>query len=49
MADWVEETLLKRNLVTEDRLKEARTEQAKNGEPIGKILVRKGYVREEDV
>lgn len=49
MAETLEEFLVKKNLVTQDRVKEAQTEHAKNGEPIGRILVRKGYVREEDL
>lgn len=49
MADWFEETLAKKNLVPPEKVREAQEEQKKSGEPIGKILVRKGYVREEDV
>ncbi len=49
MTDWVEEALIKRNLLTPDRLQEARQEHEKNGEPVERILLRKGYVREEDL
>lgn len=49
MASSVEEALIKKNLVSQDRLEEAREEHEKNGEPIEQILVRKGYVREEDI
>lgn len=49
MADKVKDELLKRKLISEEHAKEAETEQLKSGEPIGKILLRKGYIREEDL
>lgn len=49
MADRIKDELLKKKLIREDQAKEAETEQQKSGEPIGKILLRKGYIREEDL
>ncbi len=49
MSDRISDELLKKNLLKEDQVKEAEAEQKKTGEPLGKILLRKGYVREEDL
>lgn len=49
MMDKAEEALLKKQQISPKNLDEAREEQKKTGDPIGKILVRKGYVREEDL
>lgn len=49
MADRIKDELLKKKLIREDQVKEAETEQLKSGEPIGKILLKKGYIREEDL
>lgn len=49
MTDKAEETLLKQHLVSAERIDEVKEEQKKTGEPLGKILLRKGYVREEDL
>jgi type II secretory ATPase GspE/PulE/Tfp pilus assembly ATPase PilB-like protein len=49
MTDKMKDELLKKNLVKEDQIKEAEAEQQKSGEPIGKILLRKGFIREEDL
>ncbi|MSR77432.1 MAG: type II/IV secretion system protein [Candidatus Omnitrophica bacterium] len=49
MSERVEETLLKNQMITAGHLDEARVEQKKTGEPLGSILVRKGFVREEDL
>ncbi len=49
MADSIGDALAKRNLIRPDHLQEAQAEHAKSGEPIGRILLRKGYVREEDL
>src|SRR5438552_4070911 len=47
--DKITDVLIKRKLVTEDKLKEAQTEHDKSGEALGHILLRKGYIREEDL
>lgn len=47
--DKIKEVLIKRNLVTEERLQEAQVEHEKSGEPLGHILLRKGFIREEDL
>lgn len=49
MADKIKDELLKKKLIREDQAKEAELEQQKSNEPIGKILLRKGYIREEDL
>lgn len=49
MTDWFEDVLQKKKLVSAEKVREAQDEQKKSGEPIGKILVRKGYLREEDL
>ena len=48
MSEKVEDYLIRNKLLSADKAKDAQEEQAKTGEPIGKILIRKGYVREED-
>ncbi len=49
MADNLIEMLLKRNLVKNDQVEEATEEKKKTGEPLARILVRKGHLREEDL
>ncbi len=49
MAEKIEDTLIKRNLISPERLHEAQEEHKKSGLPIGQILLQKGYVREEDL
>jgi type IV pilus assembly protein PilB len=49
MSDKIEDALIKRNLITPEHLEEAKQEHQKSGEPLGKILLRKNYVREEDL
>ena len=49
MADSVGKELIKRNLINQDQVDAAEAEHQKSGEPIGKILVRKKFVREEDL
>ncbi|MBN1687891.1 MAG: Flp pilus assembly complex ATPase component TadA [Candidatus Omnitrophica bacterium] len=49
MTDWLENDLVQRNLITAEKMKEAQAEQEKSGEPLEKVLVQKGYVREEDL
>ncbi len=48
-GDKIKDELLRRKLVREEHVKEAQAEQEKSGEPLGKILVRKGFIREEDL
>ena len=43
------ELLIHAGKITKEQLEEALTEQKKTGEPLGKTLERKGYVREEDI
>src|SRR5512147_142411 len=43
------ELLIHAGFLTQDRLMEALEDQKQSGEPIGKILKRKGYVKEEDI
>jgi purine-binding chemotaxis protein CheW len=43
------ELLLHASMITKDQLEEALAEQKNVSEPLGKILVRKGYVKEEDI
>ncbi len=49
MADKFKEALIKKNLVTSEKLEEAQSEQQKSGEPLGQVLLRKGLIREEDL
>lgn len=49
MPETIEELLVKKNLLTEDRLKQAREESQKNGEGLHQVLVKKGFVREDDL
>ena len=49
MRDSIKEALIKRNLVREEHIREAQSEHEKSGEAIGHILLRKGYIREEDL
>lgn len=49
MSDKIKEELLKKNLIKEEQAREAELEQKKSGEPLGKILLRKGFIREEDL
>lgn len=50
MSDkFIEEALLKRNLVTAAHLDEAREEHLKSGEPLSRVLLKKRFVREEDL
>lgn len=43
------ELLIHAGKITKDQLEETLAEQKKTGEPLGKALTRKGYVREEDI
>ncbi len=45
----IEETLIKNKLVSPEQVAEAKAESQKSGEPIGRILLRRKYVREEDL
>ena len=47
MAKRLGELLLEENLVTEEHIKQAIDEQKKTGEPIGRILVKLGFITEE--
>ena len=49
MADRLGEIFLKKNLVQDDQLENALQEQIQTGEFLGEVLVRLGYVKEEDV
>lgn len=49
MSDRIEEALLKQKLITPENLKDAKEEQQKTGDSLGKVLLRKNYVREEDL
>ena len=49
MSEKSEDFLVRNNLLSQEKMKEAQEEQQKTGEPIGKILLRKGFVREEDL
>lgn len=49
MTDKPEDYLVRNNLLSPDKMREAQEEQQKTGEPIGKILLRKGFVREDDL
>jgi|Deesub1362B_J571_1020462.scaffolds.fasta_scaffold01287_3 type IV pilus assembly protein PilB len=45
----LEDLLLERNLITSDQLQQAVRESQTTGEDVGKILVRLGYISEEDL
>ncbi|MBP7792057.1 MAG: Flp pilus assembly complex ATPase component TadA [Candidatus Goldbacteria bacterium] len=47
MAKRLGELLLDENLVTEEQIKKALEEQQKTGEPLGRILVRMGFITED--
>lgn len=49
MSDRITDELLKKNLIKEEQVKEAEAEQKTSREPMAKILLRKGYIREEDL
>ena len=49
MTEGVEDVLFKKNLINQSQLEGAREDQKKSGEPIGQILLKKGYIREEDL
>jgi type II secretory ATPase GspE/PulE/Tfp pilus assembly ATPase PilB-like protein len=48
-GERIEDALVKRNLLTPERLEEVKEEQKRSGEPLGRILLKKGYLREEDL
>jgi type IV pilus assembly protein PilB len=47
MAKRLGDLLLEENLITEDQIKRAIDEQQKSGEPLGRILVKMGFITEE--
>ncbi|HPI02901.1 MAG TPA: ATPase, T2SS/T4P/T4SS family [Candidatus Goldiibacteriota bacterium] len=47
MAKRLGDLLLEENLITEDQIKRALEDQQKSGEPLGRILVRMGFITEE--
>ena len=49
MSEKIKDSLIKKNLITPEKLEEAQAEQKKSGEPLGQILLRKGFIREEDL
>ena len=49
MAKKIGEILLKANLITNDQLHQALQEQKKTGERLGSLLVKKGFVQEDEI
>jgi len=49
MAKKIGEILLKANLITNDQLHQALQEQKKTGERLGSLLVKKGFVGEDEI
>lgn len=49
MAKKIGEILLKANLITNDQLHQALQEQKKSGERLGSLLVKKGFVQEDEI
>lgn len=49
MIERAEDVLLKKQLLNSEQLEKAKEEQKKTGEPIGKILLKRGIIREEDL
>jgi type IV pilus assembly protein PilB len=47
MAKRLGDLLLEENLITEDQIKRALEDQQKSGEPLGRILVKMGFITEE--
>src|SRR6056297_1027848 len=47
MAKRLGDLLLEENLVTKEQVEKAIEEQQKSGEPLGRILVRMGFITEE--
>ena len=49
MAKKIGEILLKANLITNDQLQQALQEQKRSGERLGSLLVKMGFLAEEDI
>lgn len=49
MAKKIGEILLKANLITNDQLHQALQEQKKTGERLGSLLVKKGFIQEDEI
>ena len=49
MAKKIGEILLKANLITNDQLHQALQEQKKTGERLGSLLIKKGFIQEDEI